>query len=76
MKQETLIFRCKHCGAPIGAQTDAALIVGAVRFVLAVTMECLLCKRTVRWRPALKISLIRDVASKHIAQTGAQGVES
>jgi hypothetical protein len=75
-KPDTLIFRCRHCGAPIGAQTDAALIVGAVRFAMVVTMECLICRRTVRWRPAPKISLMRNIAAKDVAQNDALGVES
>lgn len=70
------IFHCKHCAAPIGTQNGAALIVGLVRFTYAIWMECLVCKRRVKWRPVLKISLERNAASKDVAQPNAPGVES
>lgn len=74
---DALIFRCKHCDAPIGAQTDAALIVGAAKFFFTVTMECLLCKRTLRWKPGPSFSRApRDVASKDVARDAPPGVES
>lgn len=70
------IFHCKHCGAPIGTQNGAALVVGVVRFTYAIWMVCLVCKRRVNWRPVLKISMENNVASKDIAQTAPSGVES
>lgn len=70
------IFHCKYCAAPIGTQNGVALIVGVVKFTYALWMQCLVCKRRVRWLPVLKISLERGVASKEVAPDGRPGVES
>lgn len=60
------ILRCKQCQHPLGIHDHAALTVGSVRFLLSVTMQCLLCRHTVKWRPAeqsQKRLVTKDVAS-------------
>jgi hypothetical protein len=52
MSSPQSIFKCKHCQTPLGVTVGSVLMVGAVKFVKAVTLQCVLCHRVSTWYPA------------------------
>jgi hypothetical protein len=46
------IYRCFNCKAVIGVCTANELIIATSRFQRPVTIQCLMCKRMMTWRPS------------------------
>lgn len=65
---DDFVLKCRHCDTAIGLSSMVALVVGAVKFLRPVTMQCLNCGRTVRWSPGARVSHTRDFATKDVAE--------
>lgn len=63
------LLKCRHCQSGVGFYTAVALIVGSVKFLRPVTMQCLHCGRTIKWRPFQTSGEYRVDATKDVAST-------
>lgn len=61
-------YLCRHCKNPLGVASDKSLVVGVVRIVQPVRLECGHCGQKTTWRPELTKIRVPDSGLSCIIQ--------